>query len=67
MKEAAKMQAHEVWQPTGVLARRGQDFPLEPSVFETVYSSTGMVFEGWSKKVAIFPSHTYYSSEFVVL
>ncbi len=51
MKEAVKMQAHEVWLPTGVLARRSQVSPLEPSVVETIYSSTGMVFEGWSKKV----------------
>jgi hypothetical protein len=53
MKEAAKMQAHQVWLPSAVLSRRLQEFPLEPSVMETVYSGTGMVFEGWSKKVFV--------------
>ncbi len=54
LKEAAKIQAHQVWNHSGVLALRSQEYPLEPSVMETVYSGTGMVFEGWSKKVSVF-------------
>ncbi len=53
-KEAAKMQAYEAWLPSGVLTRRSQDYPLEPCIMETVHSGTGMVFEGWSKKVNIY-------------
>ncbi len=56
MKEAAKMQAYGVWQPTGVLTRRRQGFPLESYVLETVYSGAGFVFEGWSKKVVYLSS-----------
>ncbi len=53
MREASKMQAHEVWLPNGALSRRSQEFPLEQYTKETIYSVTGLVFEGWSRKVVV--------------
>jgi hypothetical protein len=63
MKEAAKIQAHELWLPKGMLTRRYQDFPFEPLVKETIVSdnANGMIFEGWSRKVHQSATKYYFS------
>ncbi len=53
MKEAVKMQGYEVFSQKSMLAKRCQDYPLEPTMLETVTAAPGMVFEGWSRKVAV--------------
>jgi hypothetical protein len=53
MKEAAKIQTHELWSSKGMLTRRSKDFPCEPLVKETIVSdnANGVVFDGWGRKV----------------